>query len=48
MGNEGKGWVEARQVSVKQWFRNETQEVDHFKEAISLQNLENNRNQEEL
>ena len=31
MGNEGKGWVEARQVSVKQWFRNKAQEVDHYK-----------------
>ena len=31
MGNGGKGWVESEKLSFKQWFRDEEQEVKHFK-----------------
>ena len=33
MGNAGKGWVEAEQLSFKQWFRNSEQENIHCKNS---------------
>ena len=29
MGNGGKGWVESKQLSVKQWYRSEANEIAH-------------------
>ena len=31
MGNTGKGWVEVEQLSFKQWFRNNEQEISHYR-----------------